>query len=318
MGALKTKTTLESLDFRAGKAYHSAMRTRDGGLGLRKGFTLIELLVVIAIIAILAAILFPVFAQARNAAKKTACANNFSQIAKGIVLYVQDNGSKYPPVDYYPGKFAPPDKWWSQLVYPYLRSKEVFGCAADFNQTPANLERTWNTDNPCKPDDLACKEYGRLHRTNFGINWQYLTMMIYTPMPGPLPTKETRVGHSSQTILGVDSVYKRDSTGKPIYGGKLIVDPPARIAVVNGKQVDTFPIPPGWSFYWVTGWNPDLPKSETVYGNNWPWHGDLMSVAFCDTHVKAMRVTQLAAGCDVKKAWSGLIHDLEAYPWDLY
>jgi len=71
----------------------------------RRGFTLIELLVVIAIIAILAAILFPVFAKARESAKRTTCLNNMRQIGVSIMMYVDDNGGKYPA---YPQGSCPP------------------------------------------------------------------------------------------------------------------------------------------------------------------------------------------------------------------
>ncbi|MHB9130244.1 MAG: type II secretion system protein [Armatimonadota bacterium] len=64
---------------------------------MRKGFTLIELLVVIAIIAILAAILFPVFAQAREKARQTSCLNNQRQIVTSVLMYVQDNDETLPP-----------------------------------------------------------------------------------------------------------------------------------------------------------------------------------------------------------------------------
>ena len=60
------------------------------------GFTLIELLVVIAIIAILAAILFPVFASAKEKARQTACASNMGQLARGFTMYLSDSGGKYP------------------------------------------------------------------------------------------------------------------------------------------------------------------------------------------------------------------------------
>jgi len=63
----------------------------------RAGFTLIELLVVIAIIAVLAAILFPVFAQAREKARQTSCMNNQRQIATGLIMYAQDNEEMFPP-----------------------------------------------------------------------------------------------------------------------------------------------------------------------------------------------------------------------------
>src|SRR5215218_208408 len=62
----------------------------------RSGFTLIELLVVIAIIAILAAILFPVFAQARGRARQASCTSNLAQIARAGMMYVQDNDERFP------------------------------------------------------------------------------------------------------------------------------------------------------------------------------------------------------------------------------
>src|SRR5579871_6111928 len=66
----------------------------------RGGFTLIELLVVIAIIAILAAILFPVFAQARESARTISCASNIRQIGVAILMYVQDNDERFPIYNY--------------------------------------------------------------------------------------------------------------------------------------------------------------------------------------------------------------------------
>jgi prepilin-type N-terminal cleavage/methylation domain-containing protein len=101
-----------------------------------KGFTLIELLVVIAIIAILAAILFPVFAAAQRSAYRTRCMSNEKQIMLGISQYMQDNGGRVPP-GYQPDAGAPYD-WqtanfgitWNQRIYPYVRNKSVFLCPA--------------------------------------------------------------------------------------------------------------------------------------------------------------------------------------------
>lgn len=84
----------------------------------RKAFTLIELLVVIAIIAILAAILFPVFAQAREKARQTTCASNLKEIALAIVMYAQDFDETFPMANY---PLAGANFIWSGMVEPYVK-----------------------------------------------------------------------------------------------------------------------------------------------------------------------------------------------------
>jgi prepilin-type N-terminal cleavage/methylation domain-containing protein/prepilin-type processing-associated H-X9-DG protein len=97
----------------------------------RKGFTLIELLVVIAIIAILAAILFPVFSRAREQARKTACLSNTKQIGTAFQMYMQDWDETFP--------YAPKPCWsgmtnkqtwlfWTEMLYPYLKNWAVYSC----------------------------------------------------------------------------------------------------------------------------------------------------------------------------------------------
>ena len=101
----------------------------------RHGFTLIELLVVIAIIAILAAILFPVFARAREKARQASCSSNVKQIALGIMMYTQDYDEKYPGG----GGMGPTTNngWgqviWSEAIYPYVKNTQLFTCPSESN-----------------------------------------------------------------------------------------------------------------------------------------------------------------------------------------
>ncbi len=100
----------------------------------RRGFTLIELLVVIAIIAILAAILFPVFAQVREKARQTTCSSNLKQINLAVAQYVQDYDETFPidEVNASLGNYSAgsPQFWgsWMPEVYPYVKSVGVFKC----------------------------------------------------------------------------------------------------------------------------------------------------------------------------------------------
>jgi prepilin-type N-terminal cleavage/methylation domain-containing protein len=86
------------------------------------GFTLIELLVVIAIIAILAAILFPVFAQAKLAAKKTSCLSNLKQAGLGALMYCGDADDYFPLAEYGNGSNQYPHVAWTTTVYPYVKN----------------------------------------------------------------------------------------------------------------------------------------------------------------------------------------------------
>ena len=99
---------------------------------MRRGFTLIELLVVIAIIAILAAILFPVFAKAREKARQTSCLSNEKQICLAILMYAQDYDERFPGL-FMPNGVTTP--WYVDLILPYVKNTQIFQCPSNSNIT---------------------------------------------------------------------------------------------------------------------------------------------------------------------------------------
>ena len=125
----------------------------------KSGFTLIELLVVIAIIAILAAILFPVFARAREAARKSTCQSNLHECGIAITTYIGDFDSTLPSsaIGQSQGKAAAlaqtlfitgsgagipsvvPKLSWAQCIYDYVKNKDILFCPSDGSYTPSTL-----------------------------------------------------------------------------------------------------------------------------------------------------------------------------------
>ena len=105
---------------------------REPNLRRSSGFTLIELLVVIAIIAILAAILFPVFARARENARRSSCQSNLKQIGLGLFQYLQDYDERFPQViGTVPYSVGGPPTGWADSIQPYLKSLQIYQCPSE-------------------------------------------------------------------------------------------------------------------------------------------------------------------------------------------
>ena len=108
----------------------------------RAAFTLIELLVVIAIIAILAAILFPVFARARENARRASCQSNLKQIGLGILQYTQDYDEEFPHMT----EDANPYAGWVQIINPYMKSYQIFQCPSETTSGSAYISSAYYPD----------------------------------------------------------------------------------------------------------------------------------------------------------------------------
>jgi prepilin-type N-terminal cleavage/methylation domain-containing protein/prepilin-type processing-associated H-X9-DG protein len=135
----------------------------------RKAFTLIELLVVIAIIAILAAILFPVFSQAREKARGATCLSNLKQIGLGVMMYVQDYDETFPMSQYGGGNTGVPQQAWYSVIYPYIKNGDRYRDAQ-------GVEYSWGTSGifacPSFPDRNQSGKYG-CHYDVFADFWNW-------------------------------------------------------------------------------------------------------------------------------------------------
>ena len=137
----------------------------------RNGFTLIELLVVIAIIAILAAILFPVFAKAREKARQASCLSNVKQVGLGMLMYTQDYDERFVITD-----AASMTAWaaagnhysvWYRAIMPYVKNTQLFVCPSDGSKSTAKWSGSWDESTTAAGNWYFPLSYGVDH--NFGM-----------------------------------------------------------------------------------------------------------------------------------------------------
>jgi prepilin-type N-terminal cleavage/methylation domain-containing protein/prepilin-type processing-associated H-X9-DG protein len=180
---------------------------------IRNGFTLIELLVVIAIIAILAAILFPVFAQAREAARKASCQSNLRQLGTALSMYVQDHEGYFPLHYTLPPTYTSGGYWFGTLnagvvdktqgmLYPYTKNHQIQLCPS-----------------------FAGKFAYNGATGGYGYNWIYLASNTAQFRYGDYPVSEAEINRPADCIAFADVATWKNSPSPGVYETFSIAPP---------------------------------------------------------------------------------------------
>lgn len=179
---------------------------------MRPAFTLIEILIVVAIMAILAAILFPVFSRARENARRASCQSNLRQIGLGMLQYTQDYDERLPRND-----SGSDLGTWVDVLQPYLKSEQIFLCPSD--STPYQMS--------------AAGGSGR--RTSYALN------QIYSDNPSENLFEANDVGAAPTSLAAIEDVSGTIGVGdSQSYYQVYLSASTATIAVALGANPPTF------------------------------------------------------------------------------
>jgi prepilin-type N-terminal cleavage/methylation domain-containing protein/prepilin-type processing-associated H-X9-DG protein len=179
---------------------------------MRRGFTLIELLVVIAIIAILAAILFPVFAKAREKARSATCQSNLKQLALACLMYAQDYDEVNVPTNRWNSATGGNGYWWMMLIQPYCKNLNLLLCPS-YGCNYGGIG-TWTGAGFCGDTPGGTSTCDQPPRARFvggyGMNCGHPATTIngvaYAADPGPGDQKDSSITAPANTVLLSDSM----------------------------------------------------------------------------------------------------------------
>jgi len=252
----------------------------------RKGFTLIELLVVIAIIAILAAILFPVFSRAREQARKTQCLSNLKQIGQALTMYVQDWDETLP--------YSQKPCWvgannnqtwlfWTEQFYPYVKNWQVYNCPSTSSDSHAGWPACcwpWQGPNPRPQNAMVPCDQGTGVKCSYGISDLFMTGTFWCQdRSGPLKLADVKA--PAEYVAIGDSAH---GTFSPYLQADGVV---AQLAFANAKQGSNAGVE-----CCVSGWGVNV----------WDWqqamdkvarHGGGSNLVFLDGHAKWYKADQI-------------------------
>jgi prepilin-type N-terminal cleavage/methylation domain-containing protein/prepilin-type processing-associated H-X9-DG protein len=235
----------------------------------RKGFTLIELLVVIAIIAILAAILMPVFAQAREKARSASCQSNLKQIGYAFRMYIDDYDGNFVPSWMYPNGWSVCPRWiWADYVQPYVKNWQVLVC-------PSASQLRFPADNSC-PSWRNCSA---VVYCSLPLGYSYNEG---NPRPGAgsypnVPPYNRSNADGSDNYIGMNVRSAPDGRGELGVHDSAIDDPAGTIAVVDWARNN--------AVIYAIPRDADRTTSSRVADR----HNGGFNALFADSHVKWIR-----------------------------
>jgi len=250
----------------------------------RRGFTLIELLVVIAIIAILAAILFPVFAKAREKARQTSCLSNLRQLGTGLLSYAQDYDERLPAATTWCNwRNVQFNRQYMQQTQPYIKSYQLFACPS------MNTRNCYNGSIPHHAVDIMIDN--GLLPSNFVLSYGYNECLMNSWRDGAaVNAMQAAYGTAPGAIDNARGEYKLATATVPAQD--VVIADSCGLAN-NGWRI-------GWANVCSAQCNPDRMVDQNTR------HNGGSNICFADGHAKFMNARNCVTAMNTAPVSVGL------------